>query len=167
MKLQSPTRLFAYDQPGQRICRLCFGCPVEQRQVQHSGYIQTIHEFLPTQLFGVVWWNRRSDGEQHRALAVVEALETTRLSIRIGMKIPDVSAKVLVHTMLEQRGPAGGGGPVDQFLMLLDQIRDSGSQPEKLPSIIFQMIGHKIRLIQTFPGSQDESLPYWNRVCLN
>ena len=33
MKLQAPTRLFGYDQPGQRICRLCFGQPIQQRQV--------------------------------------------------------------------------------------------------------------------------------------
>ena len=36
MKLQAPTRLFAYDQPGLRICRLCFGSPISHRQVQHS-----------------------------------------------------------------------------------------------------------------------------------
>ena len=83
MKLQAPTRLFAYDQPGQRICRLCFGSPISQRQVQHHDYVETIHDFLPTQRFGVVWWNRRSDGCQHRVLAVLEALETAKIGVLV------------------------------------------------------------------------------------
>ena len=161
MKLQAPTRLFGYDQPGQRICRLCFGQPIQQRQVARPGYVETVHEFLPTQRFGVVWWKRSSDGDQHRVLAVVEALETAKL----GIRVPDVSAKVLVHTMLEQHGPAGEGGPVDRFLLLLDQIRDSGSEPDKLPSSLFAIIGHQIHLAQAFHGGR--GYPGWSRACLN
>jgi hypothetical protein len=148
MKLQAPTQLFAYDQAGKRICRLCFGSPIQQRQVQRAGYTEMVHDFLPTQLFGVVWWNRRYEGQQHRMLAVLEALETSKL----GTRMPDISAKVLVHTMLQQEGPAGSDGVIDRFLLLLDQVRDSGSEPHKLPSVLFQMMGHHIELSQRFSG---------------
>ena len=157
MKLQAPTQLFAYDQPGRRICRLCFGNPIKQRQVQRPGYVETIHDFLPTQLFGVVWWNRRSEGQQHRMLAVLEAVETSK----IGTRMPDVSVKVLVHTMLQQDGPAGSDGPIDRFLLLLEQIRDSGSEPGKLPPVLFQIIGQQIQLSQRFnPGAGMP--PHWS-----
>lgn len=146
MQLQPPTQLFAYDHPGRRICRLCFGDPIKQRQIQRPDYIETIHDFLPTQVFGVVWWSRRSEGQQHRMLAVLEALETAK----IGARMPDVSAKVLVHTMLQQEGPAGNDGVIDRFLLLLDQIRDSGSEPNKLPAVLFHMIGRHIQLSQRF-----------------
>ena len=163
MKLQATTRLLAYDQPGQRICRLCFGSPISQRQVQHSDYVETIHDFLPTQRFGVVWWNRRGDGNQHRVLAVLEALETSK----IGVRVPDVSAKVLVHALIEQEGPAGDDGPVDRFLLLLDQIRDGGSEPEKLPSLIFRMLGHHIQITRCFHEGRVGSPRGWSKVCLN
>ena len=64
-------------------------------------------------------------------LAVLEAVETPK----IGTRMPDVSVKVLVHTMLQQEGPAGSDGAIDRFLLLLEQIRDSGSEPGKLPPV--------------------------------
>ncbi|MDA8378936.1 MAG: hypothetical protein M0Z50_18240 [Planctomycetia bacterium] len=111
----------------------------------------------------MVWWNRRSDGRQHRVLAVLEALETSK----IGVRVPDVSAKVLVHALIEQEGPAGDDGPVDGFLLLLDQIRDGGSEPEKLPSLIFRMLGHHIQMTRCFHEGRIGSTRGWSKVCLN
>ena len=163
LKLPPAARLFAYDQPGQRICRLCFGSPVAERKVQHDGYVETIHDFFATQRFGVVWWKRRSDGSQHRVLAVLEALETPT----IGVKVPDVSNKVLVHALIEQDGPAGADGPVDGFLQILDQIRDGGNVPDKLPSILFSMLGHQIQISQCFQDGCVRIPRGWSKACLN
>lgn len=163
LKLPPAARLFAYDQPGQRICRLCFGSPVAERKVQRDGYVETIHDFFATQRFGVVWWKRRSDGSQHRVLAVLEALETPT----IGVKVPDVSNKVLVHALIEQNGPAGADGPVDGFLQILDQIRDGGNVPDKLPSILFSMLGHQIQISRCFQEGCVRVPRGWSKACLN
>jgi hypothetical protein len=104
--MRMPTRLVGRDQPGERICQLCFGSPIARRQIPHPEYTDTICDFLPGQVFGVIWWKRDLDDRQHRTVAVLEAIP----SARTGFSIPDLSTDVLVHAILDQHGPAGTGG---------------------------------------------------------
>lgn len=140
MRLITPTRLIARDEPGRYICRLCFGEPINQRQIQYDTYIDTIQEFLPQQVFGVIWWQRHEDGRQHRAAAVVEACKPTA----IGFQLPCLSRDVIVHAMVDQHGPAGEGGAVDRFLIMLHQVRESGHIPSQVPPIIYRCLSYVI-----------------------
>jgi hypothetical protein len=78
----------------------------------------------------VLWWQRHSDGRQHRSVAVVEAI-SDRLR---GRALPDIYPEVTVHVQIEQAGPPGSDGPIDLFLDHLDDMRRCGQDPALMPA---------------------------------
>jgi hypothetical protein len=108
--------------------------------------VDNIYEFLPGQVFGIVWWKRDREDRQHWALAVAEAVPRSH----IGYYLPNLSSGVLVHAMLDQHGPAGQGGSVDRFLHLLEQLKRENKDPTQIAPVVYRILSHHILLDQQY-----------------
>jgi hypothetical protein len=133
------TRFTARYVPRRRLDCLCLGKPVQHHE-ERSG--QTVYHFRPGQVFGVVWWRRHPDDRQHRAVAIVEALGRDQP----GHELPGIQAAVAVHAIVDQDGPAGQDGAVDALLDLIQELKQRGHEPEKLPSNYWTEAVHQILL---------------------
>ena len=140
------TRFIARYVPGSSFDNLCFGDPVEERVERKD---RQVYHFRPGQIFGVVWWRRNADGDQHRALAVVQALPHDR----IGHDLPGIHAGVAVHAMVDQHGPAGQDGAVDLILDLIQEMKSRGQNPAALPPTYWTETAHHILLCPTLSYS--------------
>jgi hypothetical protein len=106
-------------------------------------------------MFGVVWWRRYSEDRQHRALAVVEALPAGQ----VGHVLPGIEPSVTVHAIVDQHGPGGQDGAVDQLLDVIHDLKHRGQNPAALPQSYWTEIVHQILLCQTpFDSFADESM---------
>lgn len=68
------------------LTRLAFGRPVGQDRIHGPFGFETIYHFVPGELFCLVWWQRKSNGNQHWVLAILEASRTANA----GHVMPDV-----------------------------------------------------------------------------
>ena len=133
------TRFVAHYVPRSRFDGLCFGTPAHQHEERRG---RTIYHFLPGQIFGIVWWRRHPDDRQHRAVAIVQALGQEQT----GHELPGIHTPVAVHALVDQHGPAGQDGPVDQLLDLIQDLKHRGPEPESLPPTYWAETVHRILL---------------------
>lgn len=126
---QAPlTRFVARDEPGALVARLAFGDAFAQDVIPKLPKPEVVYHFLAGRLLCAAWRHKFRDGRQRWSLIVAETLAEPRL----GEPVPDVSPGVRVHVRLAQHSPAGYGGPVDQFLLLIDRVRGAGLNPAHL-----------------------------------
>ncbi len=148
-----PNRLTRFESryvAGSLIDCLCFGDPVNHHE---EGNRRTAYHFRPGQIFGVVWWRKYSEDRQHRALAVVEALP----SGHAGFTLPGIQPAVSVHAIVDQHGPSGMDGAVDQLLDVIHDLKHRRKNPATLPSSYWPETVHQILLCQTpFDSYADE-----------
>jgi hypothetical protein len=126
---QAPlTRFVARDEPGALIARLAFGDAFAQDVIPRLPNPEIVYHFLAGRLLCVAWRHKFREGRQRWSLVVAETLTEPRL----GEPVPDVCPGVRVHVRLVQHCPAGYGGPVDQFLLLIDRVRGAGFNPARI-----------------------------------
>lgn len=111
--------------PHSRVDALSFGTPVSS----YRKHGRTVYQFRPGQIFGVVWWRHCADDRQHRAAAIVQAID----SHYAGRHMPGIQKPVAVHAIVDQHGPAGQDGAVDLLLDLIEDLKRRGRKPEQLP----------------------------------
>jgi hypothetical protein len=143
----SLTCFTARDIFGVSVDRLCFGRPVTHRRGGKGLRTSILYGFSPGQLFGVVWHRWRSDGCQHRAAAIVEAVADPVE----GIRLPGISKGVLIHGMIDQPGPAGMGGAVDRLLVLIQTHQKAGIDPAGLSGSFWRDACRRIMLQQRPP----------------
>ena len=122
--------------------QLCFGTPVAQECHCFPEGVGVAYRFLPGQVFGVVRWERHTDGRQHWVLAVVQALRNPG----DGFALTGIDPEVAVHAMIDQHTPAGQEGAVDEFLDLIDRIKRSGKDPAKISARYYRAASYRIML---------------------
>jgi hypothetical protein len=110
-------------------------------------------------MFAVLWWRRRPNDRQHRAVAVVQALDGDQT----GHELPGIHHAVAVHAIVDQHGPAGQDGAVDLLLDLIQDLKHRGRKLEKLPATFWTDAVHRILL---YPVRSDsltvEKIAYTN-----
>jgi len=148
-------RVVARDRSGpgmaHSLARLGFGRPVSE-DIVHGPYgAETIYHFVPGELFCLVWWRRRPDGNQHWTLVILE----TPCTPNVGHVLPNIHPAVIVHAMVDQHGPAGQEGNVDQMLYLIQSTQDRGIEPWRLPTTYWQEAAWRIVLGETPPDLPD------------
>jgi hypothetical protein len=129
------------------LVRLGFGKPASEDRINGSFGAELIYHFLPGELFCLVWWWRRRDRRQHWVLAILEA---PRLA-EVGQVLPDIYPSVLVHAMVDQHGPAGHEGNVDQMLYQIQRVRSRGIEPSRLPARYWQEVAWHVVLHENAP----------------
>lgn len=135
------TRFVARYVTGSMADCLCFGDP-DHHHDERRGH--TNYHFRPGQLFAVVWWRRYSEDRQHRALAVVEALAAGKS----GHVLPSIDCAVAVHAIVDQHGPAGQDGAVDQFIDLVQELKHRRQNPATMPASYWTETAQRILLCQ-------------------
>lgn len=102
--------------PGIGVVQLVWGEPTSAsgRHLEREG--QILYTFNPQSCFGSLWYWREGSGRPHRVLAIVRALENPLE----GVVLPGIFPAVEVRVLVEQSGPLGNPGPVDD---LLDSFR--------------------------------------------
>ncbi len=133
------TRFVSRYVPCHRLDSLCFGKPSMHHEESRG---RSVYHFHPGQIFGVFWWRRHVDDRQHRAVAIVQALGNDQM----GHELPGIHAAVAVYAIVDQHGPAGQDGAVDLLLDLIQDLRERGRKPEKLPAVFWTDAVHHILL---------------------
>ena len=123
MARRSVVEFTTRDAPGS-IRRLLFGRPAEQ---DRSGP-DTVYRFTPGDIFAAVWWRRLSGGRQHRILAVLGGLEDPPARIIL----PGLKLRTPIQVMLDQHGPAGQDGAIDEFTDHVYRLQRAGIDPADL-----------------------------------
>lgn len=144
MRSNRLTRFVARYVPGSMADCLCFGEPVHQHDEPNPPSRRTVYHFRPGQLFGILCWRRYPLDYQHRLLAVVEATSAGRG----GQLLPGIYPGVKVHTIVDQQGPAGQEGSVDQLLDLIQDLKEHGQNPAELPPSFWTQTGNDVLLHQ-------------------
>ena len=99
-----------------------------------------------------IWLRQSGRG----AVAIVEALSRDQA----GHELPGIEAAVAVHAIVDQDGPAGQDGAVDALLDLIQELKQRGREPEKLPSNYWTEAVHQILLRPAFSDClADERIP--------
>lgn len=140
MRADTVTRFVAQRRRGSLVHCLCFGVPAKRKR---NGNHEVFH-FLPGQLFAVVRWRRHSEDRQHRSLMIVEAGGDPKA----GCNIPGIHPSPIVHAMVDQHGPAGQGGAVDQLLDLIQDIKSRGDHPEQFAAKYWRAVAYRILLCE-------------------
>lgn len=138
------TRFVARYVPGSMADCLCFGDPVQQHDEPTSPNRRTLYHFRPGQLFAILCWRRYSEDRQHRVLAVVEAMPAGRS----GRFLPGIHPGAKVHAIVDQHGPAGQEGAVDQLLDLIQDLKEHGQNPGDLPPAFWAQTAQDILVHQ-------------------
>ena len=126
---QAPlTRFVARDEPGALVARLAFADAFAQDVLPKLPKPEVVYHFLAGRLLCAAWRHKYAGDRQRWTLVVAETLAEPRF----GEPIPDVSPAVRVHVRLAQHCPAGYGGPVDRFLLLVERVRSTGLNPARL-----------------------------------
>ncbi|HVT89410.1 MAG TPA: DUF2840 domain-containing protein [Tepidisphaeraceae bacterium] len=141
MRSSRLTRFIARYVRGSLADCLCFGDPVNHHEERHG---HTSYHFRPGQLFAVVWWRRHSEDRQHRAFAVVEALAAGKS----GHVLPSIDAPVAIHAIVDQHGPAGQDGAVDQFIDLVHELKHRSQNPAAMPASYWIETAQRILLCE-------------------
>ena len=136
----SLTRVLTIDRPRRAISVLAFGMPFsEDRGADETG-IETVRLFSPGALFCIVWWRRFGRRRQHRTLAVLEAAPGHVQAEPVG----NVQPNAIVHVFIDQYGPAGVDGSVDQLLDLIQNFKVRGIEPERVSARYWRCTAHRI-----------------------
>ncbi len=138
------TEFVAWDELGFAVDRLCFGRPVAEARTGSRTRAARQYRFRPGQVFAVIWHRWRKNGRQHRAIAIVETLANPS----DGVCLPGISQPVRVHAMTDQHGPAGQGGGVDRWLLLIQSIQREGMDTSKVPTSYWRLASFQIMLQQ-------------------
>lgn len=136
------TDFTALDEFGVAVDRLCFGQPIMEACAGSKMRTSQRYRFRPGQMFAVVWHRWRKNGRQHRAIAIIEALGRAAE----GSWLPGISRPVRVHAMTDQHGPAGQGGGVDRWLLLIESIEQKGMDPTRVPAAYWRLSSFQIML---------------------
>jgi hypothetical protein len=146
------TRFTSRYAAGSLIDCLAFGDPVNHHEERNR---RTVYHFRPGQIFGVVWWRKYSEDRQHRALAVIEALPAGQT----GYVLPGIQPGVTVHAIVDQHGPGGQDGAVDQLLDVIHDLKHRRQNPASISPNFWVETAHQILLCQSpFDSYADEGV---------
>ena len=130
------TEFVAIEKFEVEVSRLCFGHPVRTRN--------RVYRFLPGNIFAVMRHLWLPDGQQHHALAVVQALGHGAE----GTIVPNVSPAVTVYAVVDQSGPAGLDGNFDQFLEFIQAVGQFGIDMSEVNPNYWRQASHRLMLRQ-------------------
>ncbi len=150
----SATRFMERD-ADRAVWRLCFGTAAHQGLVPGETEPRMAYEFLPGQVFGIVWWRRSRHGRQHWTLAIVQAAQPpgnrgadTPYPLD---ELPGLNRPVGVIVMLDQSAAAGQDGTVDRMLELVESVRKQGIDPALVTPSYWCQAAHAITLRRRVP----------------
>ena len=134
------TRVLTFERPHRSLAVLAFGVPFSEDCVAGESSTETVRLFASGSLFCIVWWRRLAHRRQHRALAILEAAPGhTRAETVLNVQ-PDA----IVHVFIDQYGPAGADGSVDQLLDLIRSFRQRGVEPERVSARYWRRAANRI-----------------------
>jgi hypothetical protein len=149
------TRVLTRERTHRSLATLVFGTPFsEERGADESG-TEIVRLFTPGSVFCIVWWRRIAHRRQHRALAILESATARTLAEPMN----DIHPGAVVHVFIDQYGPAGVDGSIDELLDLIRRFRERDIEPEHVSARYWRHASRRILRGFSAPELADGDYP--------